>query len=110
MENNFDEIVSILEKYPLCSKIVTFFLERNFAMDTAKGIADWWLEKDLEATQEALNQLVSCGVVILRTYSGINLYSFTNNPRLRAKLKEYYNNLKGEAILDGLKIMKQEAD
>ncbi len=92
MKNNhkIEEIIAILEQDPVCAKIVAFFLEHPFAMDTARGIAEWWIQETLEGTQDALHRLVSCGVVIVRTYANINLYSFTTNKRLQAKLQEYF--------------------
>lgn len=89
--NKVDQIVSLVEQYPLCAEIVLFFLEHTSAMDTAKGIAEWWLQRDLEATQEALHLLVSSGAVVVKTYAGINLYSFTTNTRLQTKLQAYFN-------------------
>ncbi|RMF88288.1 MAG: hypothetical protein D6736_10885 [Nitrospinota bacterium] len=91
VENHkFQEILTVLERCPLCAKIVAFFLRHKAAMDTARGIAEWWVQEDLETTQEALHRLVACRVVIMRTYSGINLYSFTTDPEIQEKLEEYF--------------------
>jgi hypothetical protein len=88
--HKINAVISILEQYPVSKKIVAFFLEHKFAMDTARGIAEWWIQADLEETQEALQHLVDCGVVIVRTYATINLYSFTTDAQLQAKLRTYF--------------------
>ncbi len=54
-------------------------------MDTARGIAEWWIKEDLDATQKALQQLVSCGVVVVKTSSNFNFYTFTTSSGLKAE-------------------------
>ncbi|RMF88552.1 MAG: hypothetical protein D6736_10235 [Nitrospinota bacterium] len=89
MENHkIDEIIALLEQYPLCAKIVAYFLENRHAMDTVRGIAEWWIQEDLDATQVALHHLVEQGIVVVRFYIGTNFYSFTPDPKLQAKLED----------------------
>lgn len=90
MENNakLREISAILDQNPVCVKIVSFFLQHKFAMDNARGIAEWWIGEDVESTQNALYQLASCGVVVVRSYAGVHLYSFTTDTHLQAHLQE----------------------
>jgi hypothetical protein len=89
--NAMDQTIALLERSPLCAQIVAFFLAHKSAMDTARGIAEWWIRQDLEMTQEALHYLVACGVVVVRTYAGINLYSLTKNVRIQTKLQTYFD-------------------
>jgi hypothetical protein len=91
--NKLKEIFSLLQRCPISAKIVAFFLEHKFAMDTARGIAEWWIERDPDETQDALHCLVSYGVVVMKTYAGINLYSFTTNRHLQNKLREYFQGM-----------------
>ncbi len=90
MENNakLREISAILDRNPVCVKIVSFFLRHKFAMDNVRGIAEWWIGEDVESTQNALYQLASCGVVVVRSYAGVHLYSFTTDTRLQTQLEE----------------------
>lgn len=89
-QTKFSEIAVLLDRYPLCARIVAYFLQHRSAMDTARGIAEWWVQEELNKTQEALHRLVACGVVNLQTCAGLNFYSFTNDPMLQAQLEEYF--------------------
>ncbi len=88
--HDLKEIILTTIDFPLCREIVAFFLEHNHAMDTARGIADWWLRTDLPLVQEALDKLVACSVVIVHTKGGKISYSFTQDAELQSVLREYY--------------------
>ena len=81
--------MTLLEQSPLCAKIVAYFLKNKHAMDTVRGIAEWWIHEELDATQTALHRLVEQGVVLVKFYAGINFYSFTPDPELQSRLEEF---------------------
>ncbi len=83
-------IPTILEADPLCQQIVSFLLENETAMDNAKGIAAWWVRRDVVAVQAALDRLISCGVVTVHTFTSGTLYGLTRNPEIRGSLRDTY--------------------
>jgi hypothetical protein len=83
-------IESTLNTNPLCQAIVLFLLKNETAMDTARGIAAWWIRQDEVAVQAALDRLMSCGVVTAHTYSSGILYGLTRSPEIRVWLRDNY--------------------
>ncbi len=83
-------IADILKAYPLCEQIVNFLLENEHALDTARGIAAWWVSNDEIAVQAALDQLIACGVIALYPFTSGVLYGLTRDPDTRARLREGY--------------------
>jgi hypothetical protein len=80
-------ILAAINDSPLCRQIATFLMQNEAAMDTAKGIATWWLQCDQMAAQAALDRLIACGVVTVRTLSSGVLYGFTQDPEIRSLLQ-----------------------
>ncbi len=80
----------MLEADRLCQQIVSFLLENETAMDNAKGIAAWWVRRDVIAVQAALDRLISCGVVTVHTFTSGILYGLTPNPEIRGWLRNTY--------------------
>ncbi len=77
---------------PLCREIILFLLENETAMDTAKGIASWWVRRDELAVQAALDRLITSGVIIPHTFTSGILYGLTRDPENRAWLRSKYTN------------------
>jgi hypothetical protein len=75
---------------PVCREIVLFLLENETAMDTARGIANWWVRRDELAVQAALDRLIACGVITPHTFTSGILYGLTRNPEVRAWLRTTY--------------------
>ncbi len=97
-------IESTLNTNPLCQAIVLFLLKNVTAMDTARGIAAWWIRQDEVAVQAALDRLISCGVVTAHTYSSGILYGLTRNPEILTWLRNAYAvtpSLRNESPGDG---------
>ena len=71
------------------------YLTRNSeAADTARGIAEWWIRRDLASTQEALLKLQEYGVV--QSYvvqDNMFVYAYAKNPILRQSLARYLRGL-----------------
>jgi|OpeIllAssembly_1097287.scaffolds.fasta_scaffold1000211_1 hypothetical protein len=82
-------IVAVLDTDPLSRNIMRFLSENKRAMDTAKGIASWWVQQDEIAVLTSLQHLFACGAI--RAYSltsGATIYGLTENPEVRAWLQK----------------------
>ena len=88
-------IADTLNVHPLCEQIVHFLLENEHAMDTAKGIAAWWVRSDEIAVQAALDQLIACGVIAPYPFRSGVLYALTRDQRTRAWLRRW-NGARGQ--------------
>jgi hypothetical protein len=62
-------------------------------MDTARGIATWWLRCDEIAAQDALDRLTRCAVVTGYTLTSGILYGLTHDPEVRAWLRATYGDV-----------------
>ena len=84
----FAPISLALEADQLSCKILQFLLKNESAMDSAKGIAAWWIHHDELAVQPALQRLVACGALLAHTLSsGTTLYGLTQDLEVRAWLR-----------------------
>ena len=82
-----NSIATILNADPLSEQIVLFLLENETAMDTARGIANWWVRRDELAVQATLDRLIACGVVTPHTFTSGILYGLTKNQEIRHRLR-----------------------
>lgn len=72
---------------PVCREIVQYLMRNNEAADTARGIAEWWIQRDVSSTSAALSKLQACGVV--RSYAvqdNTVVYAYTKKAVLRQSL------------------------
>ena len=79
----------MLDRDHVCLEIVRYLLGHGEAADTARGIAEWWINRDVSRTAEALSRLQELGVV--RAYlvqDATSVYGFTKNPLLRDSLRQ----------------------
>jgi|SRR3974377_43868 len=83
-------ITGTLKAHPLCEEIVRFLLDNEHAMDTARGIAAWWVQSDEMAVQAALDQLIACRVIALYQFTSGVLYGLTRDQEIRAWLRGVY--------------------
>jgi hypothetical protein len=84
----------LLDRDHVCLEIVRYLLHHGEAADTARGIADWWIKRDVSRTAEALSRLQEHGIV--RSYlvqDATSVYAFTKNPILRDTLRHYVDGL-----------------
>ena len=87
-------IRDLLARDPVCLQIVHYLSRNSEAADTARGIAEWWIRRDLASTQEALLKLQEYGVV--QSYviqDNMFVYVYTKNPILRQSLARYLQEL-----------------
>jgi hypothetical protein len=81
-------IASALQADPISCEILRFFLGHESAMDSAKGIAAWWVHNDELAVQPSLHRLAACGAVLAHTLSsGTTLYGLTPDLEVRAWIR-----------------------
>ena len=85
-----NSITATLQADPLSKQIVLFLLENETAMDTARGIANWWVRRDELAVQAALDRLIACVVVTPHTFTSGILYGLTRNQNIRHWLRTTY--------------------
>lgn len=80
----------LLARDPVCRDIVQYLMRNADAADTARGIAEWWIRRDLAATQDALVKLQACGVVKSHVVqNNIFVYAYTKRAVLRQSLARY---------------------
>ena len=81
-------ISAAVEADPLSRNILVFLLENQNAMDSAKGIAAWWVHSDELAVQSSLNRLFACGAIAAHTLSSrTTLYGLTPDVEVRTQLR-----------------------
>jgi hypothetical protein len=81
----------LLTRDPVCRDIVRYLMLNNDAADTARGIAEWWIGRDVPATQDALVKLQACGVVQSHVVQDNTfVYAYTKRAVLRQSLARYF--------------------
>jgi hypothetical protein len=81
-------ISNAIDADPLSRDILRFLLENQNAMDSAKGIAAWWVHRDELAVQSSLNRLFACGAIAAHTLSSrTTLYGLTPDVEVRTGLR-----------------------
>jgi hypothetical protein len=86
-EQTVAAIESVLRDDAVSRRILRFLLDNEAAMDTAKGIAAWWVQCDEIAVQTALDRLITCGAVTAHTMTSGTLYGLTRDADVRATLR-----------------------
>jgi hypothetical protein len=80
----------LLAHDPVCRDIVQYLMHNNDAADTARGIAQWWIRRDVVATQEALIKLQDLGVVQTHVVQDRTfVYAYTKRSVVRQSLARY---------------------
>ena len=91
--NKLDNIRELLERDQVCVQIVAYLSRHGRAVDTARGIAEWWINQEFRSTQEALLKLLAHGVVRTYVQGATRMYAYTKNPLLRQWLSRYLKSL-----------------
>ena len=84
-------ITNALQADPVSLRIVRFLLKNKQAMDSARGIAAWWLDCDEVAVQSALDRLSGCGILSAYTFKSCTLYGLTPNEETRNWLEAWFD-------------------
>jgi hypothetical protein len=86
-ESQLRSIEMILQEFPLCLQIAAFLVQNDRAIDTVKGVADFWVRHDRIAVQSALDRLIMCGAVVSYNMISGTLYGLTRQGPLRKWLQ-----------------------
>jgi DNA-binding FrmR family transcriptional regulator len=98
-------IRELLEHDAVCLDIVRYLVHHSEAADTARGIADWWIQRDVARTAHALTKLLEHGVVRSHLVQDATaVYAFTRNPLLRETLRQYVRSV-SPAVTAGASLM-----
>jgi len=88
--NRLAAIRDLLERDPVSLEIVRYLASHSEAADTARGVADWWIKRDLPSTVRALTKLVDHGVVCAYAVQDETLvFGYTKNTLLRQTLARH---------------------
>jgi hypothetical protein len=80
----------LLGRDPVCREIVQYLMRHNEAADTARGIAEWWIDRDVPSTRQALQRLQEYGVVQSYVVQGDTfVYAYTKRAVLRQSLARF---------------------
>ena len=80
----------LLGRDAVCLEIVQYLMRHNEAADTARGIAEWWINRDVPSTRQALLRLQECGVVQSYVVQGDTfVYAYTKRAVVRQALARY---------------------
>ena len=80
----------LLGRDAVCREIVQYLMRHNEAVDTARGIAEWWINRNVPSTRLALLKLQECGVVQSYIVQGETfVYAYTKRAVVRQSLARY---------------------
>src|SRR5205823_14044839 len=86
----------------VCLEIVRYLLGNGEAADTARGIAEWWINRDVSRTAEALSRLHELGVVRSHlVQDATSVYGFTKNRLLRNSLMQCVDSVSTPVSTEG---------
>jgi hypothetical protein len=93
-------IRELLDRDPVCRDIVHYFVRHSEAADTASGIADWWIKRDVARTADALTKLREHGVIRSHlVQDATSVHTLTKNRLLRETLRQYVNVVEGSSAM-----------
>ena len=78
-----DAINGLLLADPVCEEIAAYLSCYTHAVDTARGIAEWWIDRDLGRTERALEKLADHGVLRVYLNGPTRVYGLSRNPFVR---------------------------
>ena len=83
-------IRELLDSEHVCREIVHYLVRHSEAADTASGIAEWWIKRDVPTTAKALTKLREHGVVRSHIVQETTfVYTLTKNHFIRGTLQQY---------------------
>jgi hypothetical protein len=83
-------IRELLDDDHVCREIVQYLMRHNEAADTASGIAEWWIKRDIPRTSEALTKLRAHDVVRSHVVQeATSVYTLTKSRFIRETLRHY---------------------
>lgn len=88
--------LATIQEIPICRKIAVFLLRNSEAADTVRGIAEWWIQEDVQVTQMALDRLLEAGVVRVHSTGGMTFYSLSEDRVVRRTLRKMLRQSSGD--------------
>jgi hypothetical protein len=77
----------LLGRDAACREIVQYLMCHNEAADTARGIAEWWINRDVPSTRQALMKLQERAIVQSYVVQGETVvYAYTKRAVVRQSL------------------------
>jgi len=87
-------IRGLLDRDDVCLDIIRYLINHSEAADTASGIAEWWIKRDVARTAQALTALREHGIVRSHpVQDATSVYTLTKNLHLRETLRQYVDGL-----------------
>ena len=86
-------IRELLTSDPVCEAIVIYLNEHPHAVDTARGIAEWWIHRGPGVTEEALLKLAAHGLLQPYVNGPGRIYAYTKDRGLRRVVSRYVKSL-----------------
>ena len=80
----------------MCEEIVVYFNTHTRAVDTPRGIAEWWIDRDPRVTEEALTKLMGFGVVEAHVHGPAPIFGYTKDRTIRRVIAAYVKSLSRE--------------
>ena len=82
-------IRQLLDSEEICRDIVQYLVQNEDAADTVSGIAEWWIQRDVDGTARALTELSKHGIVKSHlVQDALYVYTLTASRRLRDALRQ----------------------
>jgi hypothetical protein len=78
-----DAINDLLLADPVCEEIAAYLSWHTHAVDAARGIAEWWIDRDPGTTERALEKLADHGVLRVCVNRSARIYGLSRNPLVR---------------------------
>jgi hypothetical protein len=88
-------IRDLLASDPVCAAIVVYLDAHPHAVDTARGIAEWWIHRDPRVTEAALATLAGHDLVQVHVAGTGPLYAYTRDRRRRRVVSDCVRALRG---------------
>ena len=85
----------MLDRDRVCRDIADYLVRHNEAADTVSGIAEWWINREIPKTANALTKLREHGVVrshVVQETSSV--YTLTKSRFIRETLRQYVEQLR----------------
>jgi hypothetical protein len=86
-------ILDLLVSDPVCEDIVIYFNAHPRAVDTPRGIAEWWIHRDPRGTEDALMRLLGLGVVQAHVHGPTRIFGYTKGRTIRRAIAAYVKSL-----------------
>ncbi len=80
-----------------CEDIATYLHHHPSALDTARGVAEWWVDRDARSTENALSKLLEHGVVVSYAHGAVRIYGYTKDRDIRRAVAAHVKSVSGSA-------------